>query len=134
MLAADKNALNSVLDGIAEKMEAVKALQTEIKDDVAAAAEKFEKQKKNIRAAARQKTMTEIERENARQIADELDDMLVALGLFSDTPLGEAAVAEATQAQKANKQKSGGKTQAKKASPCSAQADVEDWDANAPAH
>lgn len=91
----EKKHLDSATERIATLFREKKEIDDEIAEIVAECAEKTGLRKGNIRKAARERNMDELERADKRLVEEELDQIRSALGILADTPLGEAAEASA---------------------------------------
>jgi len=119
----DKAKLKAVCEYVAEQFKKKKEIDDDVAEHIADAAEKLGLRKGNIRKAAKELLMDELERADRRLNEEELDQVRAALGILADTPLGESAVSAATT----SKPKRGRKPK---------QTDIEDdaWNASAPTH
>lgn len=87
----EKKNLDTYTERIARLFNERKELDDEIAELVAECAEKLGLRKGNIRKAAKERNMDDLDRADIRQREDELSEMRHALGILADTPLGEAA-------------------------------------------
>lgn len=94
----DKKYLDSTTERLATLFKDRKELDDEIAEIVSEAAEKLGLRKGNIRKAAKERNMDELDRADRRQVEEELDQIRSALGILADTPLGEAAEASTRKA------------------------------------
>jgi hypothetical protein len=86
----DADALREVVEDVADEMRGQKAAAERIADRCATAAEAGVASKKEIRRLARETLM---EPEVLQSQLARMRDLRDALGIFADTPLGEAALA-----------------------------------------
>jgi len=103
MMLSDKTKLKQAINQIAQLQTEKKSKDDEINEAVALAAEKFELNKRTIKALAKDTRSNEMERAERRLQEEELDQCRAALGLLADLPLGEAAVAEVAASTKNGK-------------------------------
>lgn len=96
----EKKQLDSYTERIAKLFNDRKEIDDEIAELTAEAAEKLNLRKGNIRKAAKERNMDELERADRRQVEEELDQIRSALGILADTPLGEAAEASTKKTSK----------------------------------
>lgn len=93
----EKKDLDSATERIAALMNDKKEIDDEIAEIVAECAEKTGLRKGNIRKAARERNMDDLERADRRLVEEEMDQIRHALGILADLPLGEAAVEAGTK-------------------------------------
>lgn len=97
----EKKQLDSYTERIAKLFNDRKEIDDEIAELTAEAAEKLNLRKGNIRKAAKERNMDDLDRADIRQREDELSEIRHALGILADLPLGEAAEASARKPSKA---------------------------------
>jgi uncharacterized protein (UPF0335 family) len=100
----DKKKLDTYTERVATLLKEKKEIDDEIGELVAEAADKLGLRKGNIRKAAKERNMDELERADQRQREEEMDQIRNALGILADTPLGEAAVSTKEKGGRTSKQ------------------------------
>lgn len=122
----DKAKLKAVCEYVAGRLKEKKEIDDDIAEHIADAAEKLQLRKGNIRKAAKEMLLDELERADRRLNEEELDQIRLALGILADTPLGESAVSTASDKPEKTQRRRGRNKQA----------DIEDndWEASAPTH
>lgn len=87
----EKRKLETYTKDIGKLLIEKKKLTDRINELVADAADKLKLRKGNVRNAAKERNMSELERADRRAVEEEMDQIRNALGILADTPLGEAA-------------------------------------------
>lgn len=87
----EKKKLKSFIDRISRLKVQKKDLDDEINELTADAADKMGLRKSTIKALAKRNRMSEIERQEADLLQEELEQCQHALGMLAGTPLGDAA-------------------------------------------
>jgi hypothetical protein len=105
MNAEDKKKLNAATAQIAKLYLEKKDIDDQIAEIVATTAEKLNYGKRNIRNAAKELNLTDVQRADKRLQEEELDQIRNALGILADTPLGQAAVPANDSDKKASRNK-----------------------------
>ena len=92
MNQTEKKQLESYTERVAKLLEEKREIDDEIKELIAEASEKLGLRKGNIRKAAKEWNLSELDRADRRQVEEEMHEIRSALGLLADLPLGEAAM------------------------------------------
>lgn len=93
----DRKKLAAATAQVAKLLNDKKEIDDDIAEIVATTAENLGIRKGNIRKAAKELNMDDLERADRRLQEEEMDQIRSALGILADTPLGDAAVNAATE-------------------------------------